>query len=100
MHQYAGELSWTYFNERKEVGRSREERAVWVMISTVFFLPKLLCAAQRSSGAADRFWTPWCRPPRLMPPGLALWGYEGVWKQRNGTGGAYHQWCESFQLLM
>lgn len=55
MHQYAGRLFQTYFNERKEVGRSREEREgrwvrVWGMISAVFFLPKLPCAAQWSSG--------------------------------------------------
>lgn len=60
MHQYAGQLSRTYFNERKEVGRSREEKEgrwvrVWVMISTVFFLPKLLCAVQWSTGPQRDF---------------------------------------------
>lgn len=60
------------------MGRSREEKEgrrvrAWGMISTVFFLPKLLCAAQWSSGLhAERFWTPMCRPPRLMPPGWVI----------------------------
>lgn len=60
MHQYAGRLSETFFNERKEVGRSKEEREgrwvrVWVMISHCFLSPKLLCASQWSSGLQRDF---------------------------------------------
>lgn len=73
------------FNERKEVGRSREEREgrwlrVHEMISTVFFPPKLHCAAQWNRGLQmDSL----VSPNETNATRLALWGYEGVYVQRN-----------------
>lgn len=77
MHQHAGKFSLTYFNERKVVGRSLKEREgrrmrVCVMISAVFFLPKLLCAARWSGGLQRDFGHLGVAHPGCLPPGALL----------------------------
>lgn len=73
MHQYSGLLSF-FFNERKEVGRSTQEREGWrvrvcVMIRAVFFHYKLLCSSVELSGLHRDFGQLGVAHPGCHPPG-------------------------------